>query len=224
MTSIKMPIVSATLTVTGDGASGGAQQIYDSEGFIVGMENVLTVPSKGTFTLDIVTTQVYPFDTQTLGGGAPEWVTLQDATNKGTVAAIRVTGTAPEGFTGAVPVIVNGMFGGEEYSFPDGEEPLTLAVKEISKGITFTYEDGGPVGLGFFNRRRLRIRIDSISYVAGGLQIPYDFHAEDIIAISAKGGYLAYLDKENQRVQLFISTSTEASGTIEDLSIMLIGQ
>ena len=68
MTSIKMPIVSATLTVTGDGASGEAQLIYDSEGFVVGMENALTVPPKGTFTLDIVTTQVYPFDTQTLGG------------------------------------------------------------------------------------------------------------------------------------------------------------
>ena len=225
MTNADMPITSATITVTGDGAAGSPVQVYDSAGFIPGTEYALTVPPKGSFVLDIDTVEVYPFDTQTIGGGSFEWVTLEDVTNGGTVPKMRVKGTAPDGFEGSVSFTVNGVYDGITYTFPDSEHPLALAVK--SKGpeptVGLRIVPDGIGGLGFYTRRRLIMKADICEYSAGGIPIPDGIDVDALVCVSAKGGYLGWFDRENGKVVLYTAPGKEATGTIEDVTFIFLG-
>lgn len=223
MTNSKMPITSATITVTGEGAAGSPVQIYDADGIIPGTDYALIVPPKGSFVLDIDTVDIYPFETQTIGGGSFEFITLEDVTNKGTVPKIRVNGTVPEGFEGPAAFTINGVFDSITYTFPLDTAPFVITVLEPEVEYGFEMVDD-IVGLGFFNKRRLRLHADSVEYVAGGLQIPADFKATQVVNVSAKGGVTGYLDVENQRVLLYTKAGTEAKGTLEGVSIILIGE
>ena len=90
MTNARMPIESATITVTGEGAPGVPSAVYDQDGLVPGMDGALVIPPKGSFTMEVQTDVVYPYDTQTLGGGCPEWITLEDATESGKTPRLRV--------------------------------------------------------------------------------------------------------------------------------------
>ena len=181
------------------------------------------MPPKGSFVLDIDTVEVYPFDTQTIGGGSFEWVTLEDVTNGGTVPKMRVKGTVPDGFDGAVSFTVNGVYDGITYTFPLDSAPFVITVESIVPENVFELVDD-MLGLGFFNKRRLRMHADRIEYVAGGLPVPNEFKATGLVNVSAKGGYMGYLDVENQRIMFLTKAGTEASGALEDVSVILIGE
>lgn len=233
MVNQSMPIESATITVTGDGADGTAVQIYTADGFVAGSDGALVIPAEGSFVLDIQTVAIYPFETQTLGAGCPEWVSLEDVTEGGTKPAICVKGTAPQGVDGPVSMVVNGVIDGETHTFPSATDALVLTVTEAEPDVdgdgdtqdnpVFMTEYGGPVGLGFMNKRRLRLYIDSVEYTAGGLDVPAFFVAESLVSVSARGGCMAQLDEANQRVVLYTASGEEMSGTVEALTIVLIG-
>ena len=224
MTNSKMPITSATITVTGEGAAGSPVQIYDADGIIPGTDYALIVPPKGSFVLDIDTVDVYPFDTQTIGGGSYEFITLEDVTNKDTVPKIRVKGTIPEGFEGPAAFTVNGVFDSATYTFPDGEHPFTVTVESDEpepEGMHIVPSGSG--GLGFFTMRRLIMRADMCEYTAGGIPIPDGINVEALACVSAKGGYLGWFDRESRRVLLYTAPGKEATGTIEDVTLIFLG-
>lgn len=220
MANSKMPIQSATIQVDG----GEAVQVYDGNGFIAGMDEHMTIPEGGTFTMTVQTDDVYPFETQTLGGGCPEWIVLQDATEAGTAPRLKVTGTAPDGVTGGVTFVINGVLDGVTYTFPTEDEPVSIAVETPAPSIVWEYEDGGSVGAGFFNLRRLIMKADTIEYTPGGIDVSSLITPKAVVGVSAKGGYMAKLDKSTGKVRLYTANSTEASGTVEDLTLVVLGR
>lgn len=223
MANQRMPIESATITVSGDGASGQPVQVYDADGFIAGTESALVMPPKGSFVLDIVSQYVFPFESQTLGGGCPEWIVLEDVTGGGREPKIRVKGTAPEGVTGGVSFSINGVYDGITYTFPMDDAPMAIAVKDIETRVEgIAYPDGGPVGGGFLNMRRLIMTADTLNYQQGGFAIPKGVEPL-LVTASVKGGAMAYFDPETGKVLLYTAAGKEASGTLEDVTVTVIG-
>ena len=224
MTNSIMPITSATITVTGDGASGSPVQIYDGDGVIPGTDSACIIPPKGSFVLDIDTVDVYPFDTQTLGGGSFEWISLEDVTNGGTVPKLRVKGTAPDGFEGPASFTVNGVHDGATYTFPGEDRPFVMTVESSESELVGMYiVENGTGGLGFLTMRRLIMRADICEYTAGGIPIPDGIEVEALACVSAKGGYLGWYDRENRKVLLYTAPGKEAKGSIEDITLIFLG-
>lgn len=223
MANQRMPIESATITVSGDGASGQPVQVYDADGFIAGTESALVMPPKGSFVLDIAAQYVFPFESQTLGGGCPEWITLEDVTDGGKEARIRVKGTAPEGVTGGVAFAINGEYDGITYTFPMDDAPMALAIRDIETRVEgIIYPDGGPVGGGFLNLRRLIMRADTLNYQQGGFEIQRNIEPL-LVTASVKGGAMAYFDPETGKVLLYTAAGKEATGVLEDVTMTVIG-
>lgn len=226
MAAQKMPISSATITVD----SGETVQIYDQYGYIAGTDDALVVPPEGSFVLEITTQDIYAFEGQSLGGGGPEWVVLEDATVGGTVAKIKVVGTAPAGVEGPVTFTVNGQLDGDTYVFPDVDVPLSLTVTEsevepIEDETSWTFPDGADVGGGFLNLRRLRMHADSVTYPEGGITLPAEILPEAIVSVTAKGGILSELDRATGTLRLYTANGTEAVGeTLEDVDIVILGR
>lgn len=230
MTNSKMPIQSATITVTGTGASGTPIQVYDASGLIPNTESAFVIPPGGSFTFDITTSMVFPFESQTLGGGCPEWITLEDVTEGGTQPAIRVKGTVPGDTSGSVvsggvTFTVNAAYDGIEYTFPAESAPVSLSIGSVASAVTLTLEEGGPLGLGFFNGRRLIMEAEFYRYTPGGIPIP--FYSKDfkfiLLCATAKGGVLGHLNLDRDRILLFNRNGEEADGLLQDVCIVLIG-
>ena len=222
MTNMDMPVGSATITVSTKDAPGSAVQIYDRAGFRPGMDYALVIPPEGSFVMDVKTTQVYPFETQTLGGGCPEWITLEDVTDGGKEPRLRVKGTAPNGVEGGVTFTVNGTADGMTYTFPSEGVPMALSVRDAGGEAVFEPSDDAPVGLGFMNRRRLIMRADLCEYTAGGIPIPDGIEPEFMMA-DAAGGIIGFYDRANRKAVLYTAPGTEASGTLEDVTLIFLG-
>ena len=99
----------------------------------------------------------------------------------------------------------------------DSKGRVTLATS------LWKYPDGGVVGGGFNGFRRLIMRADVVDYVAGGFEVPSGFHADTLLEASVKGGILAWFDRTNGKVVLYTANGKEASGTLNDVTIVLIG-
>lgn len=231
MASIKMPIESATITVS-DGESSESVQIYDAVGLIPDTEHALVIPPSGSFRLDVVATRTYAYETQTLGGGCPEWVILMDSTEGGTMPYLSVEGTAPQGFDGPVNITINGVYEDVTYTFPGPDTALSLTVMESDEGeptvpaedIEWTYPDGADVGGGFLNLRRFIVHADSLMYRTGGVSLPTDLDVEAVIEVSAKGGLLGCYDREAEKLVLYTASGVEAQGTLEDVTVVVLGR
>lgn len=101
---------------------------------------------------------------------------------------------------------------------------LTDAKGRVTVSNTiWQYPDGGVVGGGFNGFRRLIMRADSVDYTAGGFDIPAGFNADSLMEASVKGGVLAWYDRANRKVVLYTANGKEATGTLTDVSIVLIG-
>ena len=85
------------------------------------------------------------------------------------------------------------------------------------------YPDGGVVGGGFNGFKRLIMRADAVDYVEGGFAIPKGFYADTLLEASVKGGAMAWFDRTNNKVLLYTANGKEAAGTLNDVTIVLIG-
>lgn len=88
--------------------------------------------------------------------------------------------------------------------------------------IDWTYVEGGPQGGAFLGFKRFVLHADSIDYPTGGIEIPARFRLKGIVCASAKGGVVPYLDTATRRVILY-QNGAEASGTLEDVTLIVIG-
>ena len=88
--------------------------------------------------------------------------------------------------------------------------------------IDWTYVEGGPQGGAFLGFKRFVLHADSIDYPTGGIEIPARFRLKGIVCASAKGGVVPYLDTATKRVVLY-QNGAEASGTLEDVTLIVIG-
>lgn len=92
-----------------------------------------------------------------------------------------------------------------------------------SKPVAWEFPDGGVVGGGMMNMRRLALARERYDYPAGGIPVPeIGFIPFAVLSVSAKGGLTSYLDPETNKVVLYRGTK-EASGTLENLKLILIG-
>lgn len=92
-----------------------------------------------------------------------------------------------------------------------------------SKPVAWEFPDGGVVGGGMMNMRRLALVRERYDYPAGGIPVPdMGFIPFAVLSVSAKGGLTSYLDPETNKVVLYKGTK-EASGTLENLKLILIG-
>ena len=121
---------------------------------------------------------------------------------------------------------------------PDGSGKYSLSVN-ASKGTVMTgtagsnvsvtidiaweFPDKGPVGAGFNGLKRLIMKADSVDYPAGGFDVPPRFLPYAIVEASAKGGIMSWYDKANNKIVLYTANGTEASGTLTDLTIVMVG-
>ena len=67
------------------------------------------------------------------------------------------------------------------------------------------------------------MRADICEYTAGGIPIPDGIVVEALACVSAKGGYLGWFDRENGKVLLYSAPGKEATGTIEDVTLIFLG-
>lgn len=89
--------------------------------------------------------------------------------------------------------------------------------------VGWTLPDGGPVGLGFNGLRRLIMRGASVEYPAGGFLIPAGFRVVAVLEASVEGGVMSWYDRENDRLVLYSANGVEVSGTLTDVTIVLVG-
>lgn len=147
---------------------------------------------------------------------------------------VMIRGAKDKDLTFTVPA------GGEIQSkgLPDGTGKYSLAIKatpgtvtsgtpgagvSVSVPIAWVLPDKGPVGAGFNGLRRLIMRADSVDYTAGGIDVPIGFQLEDIIEVSAKGGVTAWFDRANRKIVIYTANGKEATGTLNDVTLVLIG-
>lgn len=90
--------------------------------------------------------------------------------------------------------------------------------------IAWELPDKGPVGAGFNGLRRFILKAESVEYPAGGFEVPERFYPEAILEASADGGIMSWYDAENRRIVLYTAHGVEASGTLEKVTIVLIGR
>lgn len=95
--------------------------------------------------------------------------------------------------------------------------------KVVASSAVWVYPDKGVVGGGFNGFRRLIMSSDSVDYVAGGFSIPEGFTPTAVISAEAKGGVMAWYDAQNRKVLLYTARDTEITGTVENLTIVMIG-
>lgn len=101
---------------------------------------------------------------------------------------------------------------------------LTDAKGRVTVSTTiWKYPDGGVVGGGFNGFKRLIMSADAVDYVAGGFDVPKGFNADALIEASVKGGIMAWFDRANRKVVLYTANGKEASGTLNDVTLVLIG-
>ena len=116
-----------------------------------------------------------------------------------------------------------------KYSLSISATPGTVVSGTAGAGVTvsvpiaWVMPDKGPVGAGFNGLRRLIMRAASVDYTAGGIELPEKFLPEDLIEVTAKGGIMGWLDRTNRKVVLYTANGKEATGTLTDVSIVLIG-
>jgi len=71
--------------------------------------------------------------------------------------------------------------------------------------------------------RRMIIRAPRMQYVAGGIDLPnIGFTPVTVMGASAEGGIMAYYDESTRKLRLY-RNGAEASGTVTDLSVILLG-
>ena len=91
-----------------------------------------------------------------------------------------------------------------------------------SKPVAWEFPDGGVVGGGMMNMRRLTLARERYDYSAGGIPVPdMGFIPFAVLSVSAKGGLTSYLDPETNKVVLYRGAK-EVSGTLEHLRMILI--
>lgn len=88
---------------------------------------------------------------------------------------------------------------------------------------SWVYPDGGAVGGGMLNLRRLIMTRERHDYAAGGIPASeIGFEPYMVLAVSAKGGLTGYFDPVARKIVLYRGTK-EVTGTVEDLRIVLLG-
>lgn len=88
---------------------------------------------------------------------------------------------------------------------------------------SWVFPDGGVVGGGMMNMRRLIMTRERYDYSAGGIPAPeIGFEPYMVLAVSAKGGLTGYYDGVAKKIVLY-KGAKEATGTIEDLKMVLLG-
>ena len=131
-----------------------------------------------------------------------------------------------EGYSSEAVVISGGDFAKlppVEYLAP-GVSYITDSKGRVTLSTSiWRYPDGGVVGGGFNGFKRLIMRADAVDYVAGGFAIPKGFYADTLLEASVKGGAMAWFDRTNNKVLLYTANGKEASGTMNDVTIVLIG-
>lgn len=89
--------------------------------------------------------------------------------------------------------------------------------------VAWQFPDGGACGGGFLSTRRLIMTRTRFDYQSGGIELPVEgFEPIAVLSASAKGGLTGYYDPDTRKVILY-KGAKEASGTLENLSITLIG-
>lgn len=89
--------------------------------------------------------------------------------------------------------------------------------------VAWQFPDGGAVGGGLLNMRRLLMSKPRLTYTAGGFEVPVAFEPLCLLSVTARGGGITgFYDRTSKKVVLY-KDGAEASGVIEDISIMMIG-
>lgn len=132
-----------------------------------------------------------------------------------------------EGYaSGATYTVKGGTFSkapAQEYCAPGVSFVTDADGKITASSSVWKLPDGGAVGLGFNGLRRLVMKAETVSYPAGGIDIPMGFDPVGILGVSMTGGAMGYIDRANRKVLLYTANGKEASGNITDVSIVLIG-
>lgn len=87
----------------------------------------------------------------------------------------------------------------------------------------WTFVEGGPCGVGFTGSKRFVMHRDSFEYPTGGFEIPCGFEVRGVISVSVEGGCMYWFDTENGKLVLYKSNGKEISGTVNDITVILIG-
>lgn len=105
---------------------------------------------------------------------------------------------------------------------PSGIEMSLVDGKYVFNKVGWDVTEFSPGG-GFANMKRCVLHASKLNYVAGGFPIPaIGFTPIAIMGCNAVGGVTAYYDPESRKVLLYTNGS-EASGSIKDLTVVLIG-
>ena len=92
-----------------------------------------------------------------------------------------------------------------------------------SETVSWEYPDNGIAGGGFIGLRRLVMSRRVYTYKAGGIPIDTDgFDPLAVLCVDVKGGAYGHYDKANSKVILYRG-SKEVSGTLENITIILLG-
>lgn len=84
--------------------------------------------------------------------------------------------------------------------------------------------EGGAIGVGLMGMRRLIMRNASVAYTEGGFDLPIrGFEPVCIVGAMAEGGVDAYYNSTTRKIQ-FYRGGTEVTGTITDVTLIIVGE
>ena len=110
----------------------------------------------------------------------------------------------------------------QEYLMPGFVFITDSSGKTVAVDGRWQYPERGPQGGAFNGYKRFIIHKDIYEYETGGITAPLGFKPVAVVSASAKGGVVPYVTQE-RKIILYTLDGKEASGNIEDLTIVMIG-
>ena len=111
----------------------------------------------------------------------------------------------------------------EKYCAPGVSFVTDSKGRVVVSASVWTYPDKGVVGGGFNGLKRLIMRAETVDYAAGGFELPDGFEPVALMEASVSGGCLSHLDRANRKVILYSARSKEMTGTLTDVTIVVVG-
>lgn len=158
--------------------------------------------------------------------GCDGGLTINGGDFQGTKGIIRdlTPSYAPDKTAMATIAVTGGDFNMtiEAAYLPVGVEMAQVDGRYVLQKVGWDITDFAPGG-GFANMKRFILHANTLNYEAGGFTLPtVGFLPVAVMGANAVGGISAYYNPENGKVMLY-QNGSEASGSIKDLTLVLIG-